>query len=199
MFTGIIKSIGIITAIETQGLNKTFTIKSEWAPELKIDQSIAHNGVCLTIISTTESDYKVTAIAETLAKTNLNDLVINDLVNLESALVFNQALDGHIVQGHVDGIVIVKDIVDQDGSWEIEFLLAQEFAHLIIEKGSVTLNGISLTCWDVHLDSFKVAIIPYTYEHTNIHTWKIGSPINIEFDLIGKYLAQYMKVQAAGK
>ena len=188
MFTGIIENIGTITDIEITGNNYTFWIESPISHELKIDQSIAHNGICLTVEEVILQKHRVTAIHETIIKTNLQHLRKGDLVNLERCMQLNGRLDGHIVQGHVDTIAKCINIIDKTGSWEYQFSIHDEFANLMIEKGSITLNGISLTIFDVTKNSFRVAIIPYTYLHTNMQHLQIEDLVNIEFDIIGKYI-----------
>jgi riboflavin synthase len=188
MFTGIIENIGTITDIEITGNNYTFWIESPISHELKIDQSIAHNGICLTVEEVILQKHRVTAIHETIIKTNLQHLRKGDLVNLERCMQLNGRLDGHIVQGHVDTIAKCINIIDKTGSWEYQFSINDEFANLMIEKGSITLNGISLTIFDVTKNSFRVAIIPYTYLHTNMQHLQIEDLVNIEFDIIGKYI-----------
>lgn len=195
MFTGIIEAKGIITAVEINGGNSSFQIASSLSQELKIDQSLAHNGVCLTIEAISDGTHQVTAIAETLAKTTLGDWKTGMAVNLERCLAWNGRLDGHIVQGHIDGVGICTSAVSKDGSWEYQFRFDEKFAPLIIEKGSISLNGISLTVFNVSADSFSVAIIPYTFEHTNMSEIAEGSRVNLEFDMVGKYLARYMELQ----
>jgi len=190
MFTGIIENTGVISDISTSGTNKTFWIKSTLSAELKVDQSVSHNGVCLTVEAIQESTYQVTAILETLQKTNLNHWVLGTEINLERCMLMNGRLDGHIVQGHVDCTATCISITEKDGSWEYQFNFDKQFAHLVIEKGSVSMNGISLTCFEVTNDTFKVAIIPYTYNHTNIKQLQLQSIVNIEFDLIGKYVSR---------
>lgn len=192
MFTGIIEDLGKVVDIEESKTNIEFTIHSELTDELKIDQSVCHNGVCLTVTAIEGDSYKVTAILETLNKTNLGRLKKGDAVNLERCLKFEGRIDGHIVQGHVDTKGICKEIRDKDGSWEFEIEYPKEFYPLIISKGSVTINGVSLTVVDPISNRFKVAIIPYTYEHTNFKDFKIGDEVNLEFDIIGKYI-QRMK------
>jgi riboflavin synthase len=188
MFTGIIENIGTITDIEKTGNNYTFWIESPISHELKIDQSIAHNGICLTVEEVILQKHRVTAIHETIIKTNLQHLQKGALVNLERCMQLNGRLDGHIVQGHVDTIAKCINIIDKTGSWEYQFSINDEFANLMIEKGSITLNGISLTIFDVTKNSFRVAIIPYTYLHTNMQHLQIEDWVNIEFDIIGKYI-----------
>ena len=195
MFTGIIEATGVISTISGAGTNKTYEIISSLAPELKVDQSISHDGVCLTIESLTEHTYQVTAIAETLSKTALFQWRSGGRVNLERCLKMNGRLDGHIVQGHVDTTAICVDRLNQKGSWLFRFEFPESFKNLIIEKGSVAVNGVSLTCFDVTNQAFSVAIIPYTYDFTNIREVYPGTYVNIEFDMIGKYVARMM-VQA---
>ena len=191
MFTGIVETIGVVKAIEKESSNITFTIESELASELKVDQSVAHNGVCLTVIECDENVYKVTAIDETLQKTNLGELTKGNLINLERCMIMNARLDGHIVQGHVDQTAICTNISDEDGSFVFTF----EYVHngnVTVEKGSITVNGVSLTVVSSKENSFSVAIIPYTLEHTNFKNFKVGSKVNLEFDIIGKYVARLM-------
>ncbi len=188
MFTGIIEHLGMIVGIEIEGENKTFAIQSTLTPELKIDQSVSHNGVCLTVIHKTDDIYKVTAIKETLDITASGTWVVGQKVNLERAAKLHSRLDGHIVQGHVDSKAKVTKIENENGSWRFSFEFPQEFAPLIISKGSVCIDGVSLTAIAPTHQSFQVAIIPYTYEHTVFHQYKIGDEVNIEYDLIGKYI-----------
>lgn len=188
MFTGIIETIGRITGIQTDGSNRIFWIESSISDELSIDQSVSHNGVCLTADALDKGKHRVTAIAETLNKTNLGQWKSGDLVNLERCLPLNGRLDGHIVQGHVDCTATCISREDKNGSWNLRFKIPAQFAALIIEKGSISLNGTSLTIFDITEDEFTVAIIPYTFEHTNIHTVQPGNQVNIEFDIVGKYI-----------
>lgn len=191
MFTGIIEDMGLVTSLEKEGTNVHIEIQSKLASELKIDQSIAHNGVCLTVVDFPGKDkYVVTAIQETLNKSNLGDLSIGDKVNLERCLRAGDRLDGHMVQGHVDTTAVCEDIRDENGSWVFRFSHEKDAHFITVEKGSVCVNGISLTVVDSHSAGFSVAIIPYTYEHTNLHTLKIGDRINVEFDILGKYIAK---------
>lgn len=194
MFTGIIEATGIVESIEVNGTNLSFWIDSSLSNELKIDQSISHDGVCLTVEKVEGNKHRVTAIDETLNKTNLRHWKPCGEVNLERCMQLNGRVDGHLVQGHVDATAFCIDVEEKKGSWEYRFQFPAEFAHLLIEKGSVCLNGISLTAFDIKFNSFKVAIIPYTYQHTNMHNIKKGSVVNIEFDLIGKYLARFREV-----
>lgn len=188
MFTGIIESIGEIVSLEQEGENLHINIASEMASELKIDQSVSHNGVCLTVVATRESNYTVTAIKETLDRTNLGSLDTGSLVNLERAMILGARLDGHMVQGHVDQTGICTKVEEFDGSWKFTFRYDSTTGNITIEKGSITINGVSLTVVDSKKDEFSVAIIPYTYEHTNFKLLQPGSKVNLEFDVIGKYL-----------
>jgi len=195
MFTGIIESLGKIHSINTNGTNKTFWVESSLAPELKIDQSLSHNGVCLTVEETNGSLHRVTAIEETLEKSNLGTWQPGHLINLERCMIMNGRLDGHIVQGHVDTTATCLERTDKNGSWEYRFEFPKKFGHLIIEKGSISLNGISLTIFNVKKSKFDIAIIPYTFEHTNIQSVIPGSQVNLEFDIIGKYTARLKELQ----
>lgn len=195
MFTGIIEQVGRVAEVKSQGSNRSFWIESALAGELRPDQSLSHNGVCLTIEETRAGFHRVTAIAETLEKTNLGDWTPGTRVNLERCLQLNGRLDGHFVQGHVDCTATCLDRQDRQGSWEFSFAFPSRFAALIIEKGSVTVNGISLTAFGVKKKKFKVAIIPYTFEHTNIAQVNPGDRVNIEFDLIGKYLQRKLTME----
>ena len=192
MFTGIIEKLGVVHEVIEQGTNRTLWITSELASELKIDQSVAHNGVCLTVVEIEETRYAVTAIDETLKKTNLGALEKGSLVNLERCMMSNGRFDGHMVYGHVDGTGHCKDVLKEDGSYVFTFEFPENFKNLLVEKGSVTINGISLTIFDVGSTSFKVAIIPYTFLHTNIQTIRAGLSVNLEFDILGKYVAKLM-------
>jgi len=188
MFTGIIEATGHVKSLETNGSNVSFWISSPISPELKVDQSLSHNGVCLTVEAIEGQLYKVTAIEETLKKTNLGHLQPGNAVNLERCMQLNGRLDGHIVQGHVDGTATCIAVTPKDGSTEFSFRFDEKHAALVIEKGSITLNGISLTIFNVTNNEFTVAIIPYTMEHTNMKELKQGDVVNIEFDMIGKYV-----------
>jgi riboflavin synthase len=188
MFTGIIETIGRIEKIERKNANYSFWVSSVLYNELKPDQSLSHNGVCLTVEEIQGQWHKVTAIQETLDKTNLANWQSGTIVNLERCMQMNGRLDGHIVQGHVDITAKCIAIAEKDGSWEYEFEIDRKFSALIIEKGSITLNGISLTIFNISETKFTVAIIPYTYDHTNMSQLKINDTVNIEFDLIGKYV-----------
>jgi riboflavin synthase len=190
MFTGIIEQLGTIKAIEKEGENIHFTVQSSFANELKIDQSVAHNGVCLTVVQINDDQHVVTAIHETLEKTNLGEWKVGTKVNLERCMQMNGRLDGHIVQGHVDSTAICTSIEDQNGSWKYTFEYTSD--QVTVEKGSITVNGVSLTVVDSKDKSFSVCIIPYTHEHTNFHQLKVADKINLEFDIIGKYVAKLM-------
>ncbi|RYZ20092.1 MAG: riboflavin synthase [Chitinophagaceae bacterium] len=188
MFTGIIEAFGEVKDVVASGQNKTFWLQSALGPELKVDQSLSHNGVCLTVEEVQGEHYRVTAVQETLEKTNLHTWGPGTLVNLERSLLPSSRLDGHFVQGHVDTTGILEHIEDRQGSWELQFWYPKAFAPLVIEKGSIALNGISLTVFNVRKKHFTVAIIPYTFTHTNLHRLQEGGIVNLEFDLIGKYL-----------
>lgn len=191
MFTGIIEDLGQIVSIEKEGNNIHFSVKSALTKELKIDQSVAHNGVCLTVININDDVYTVTAIKETLAKTNLGDLTIGSLVNLERAMAASSRFDGHIVQGHVDQTGICKSIKEENGSWM--FTITHEAKdHITVEKGSITINGVSLTVVDSQRTQFSVCIIPYTFEHTTFKNLQSGNTVNLEFDVIGKYVERLL-------
>lgn len=196
MFTGIIETLGKVTQLETEGGNLHITVESRLAPELKIDQSVAHNGVCLTVVSLDENSYRVTAIEETLQKTNLGDLKVGELINLERAMIMGSRLDGHIVQGHVDQTATCTEIEENDGSWFFTFNYDTSLGNTTIEKGSITIDGTSLTVVDSGKDSFSVAIIPYTYEHTRFNTYQRGTTVNLEFDVIGKYVAKLLTLRS---
>ena len=196
MFTGIIENTGTITAIETMGSNRTFWIESSLAPDLKTDQSVSHNGVCLTVEETNGNRYRVTAIDETLQKTTLGCWQAGTLVNLERCMQLNGRIDGHIVQGHVDTTATCTSMVQKEGSWEFSFEMNPSFAALVIEKGSIAVNGISLTLFNVTGNGFTVAIIPYTYAHTNMNRLKQGDTVNIEFDMIGKYVNRMQQLKS---
>ncbi len=191
MFTGIIEEIGSVKAISREAGNIHFTIAAKMTKELKVDQSIAHNGCCLTVVAIHDECYQVTAIQETLDKTNLNHWEIGTEVNLERCLVMNGRLDGHIVQGHVDTVATCTHYEEQNGSWKYTFQYKDE--HLTVEKGSITINGTSLTVVDSQEKGFSVCIIPYTFENTNFKNLKTGDIVNLEFDIIGKYVAKWMQ------
>ena len=190
MFTGIIETLGIIKDLKKEGENLHITINSSITNELKIDQSVAHNGVCLTVVAVENDNYTVTAIKETIDKTNLGEWKLDEIVNLERAMKLGDRLDGHIVQGHVDQTGICKSIEEANGSWYFTFEYNKDLNNLTIEKGSITVNGVSLTVVNSKTNEFSVAIIPYTYEHTNFKNFKVGTKINLEFDVIGKYVSK---------
>ena len=193
MFTGIIEEIGKIVRIEREQANLHLYVKSSFTNELKIDQSVAHNGVCLTVVAIDGDVYQVTAIAETLAKTHLGSLQVGDAVNLERGMLLNTRLDGHIVQGHIDQTGTCTAIQEEAGSTRFTFQYDPSTGNVVIEKGSITVNGVSLTVIDATRDSFSVAVIPYTLEHTNLQHLQIGSIVNLEFDVIGKYVSRLMQ------
>lgn len=196
MFTGIIETLGRVKNIEKDQENIHLTIESDLTSELKIDQSVAHNGVCLTVVAIDGNEYVVTAIKETLNKTNLNQLEQEDSVNIERAMKLGDRLDGHIVQGHVDQTAICTDITDADGSTYFTFSYNSELKNITIEKGSITVNGVSLTVVNSAENSFSVAIIPYTLKHTTFKDLKKGSKVNLEFDVIGKYVARLQQLRS---
>ena len=201
MFSGIVEEAATVVALEKEQENLHLTITCSFVNELKIDQSISHNGVCLTVVKKTDDTYTVTAIKETLDRTNLGKLTVDDKVNLERSMMMNGRLDGHIVQGHVDQTAICTDVTEADGSWyftfEYEFdpVMARK-GYMTVDKGSVTVNGVSLTVVQPTNNSFKVAIIPYTFEHTNFHKIQSGSLVNLEFDIIGKYISRMLEFDA---
>jgi len=194
MFTGIIEDLGIVKNLQSEGSNLHITLSSKLTPELKIDQSVAHNGVCLTVVSTQENNYTVTAIEETLQKTNLSNLHVNEAVNLERAMILGSRLDGHIVQGHVDQTATCTGVEQKEGSWIFTFEYDSTLNNVTIEKGSITVNGVSLTVVNSLKNSFSVAIIPYTYEHTSFNSFEIGTIVNLEFDVVGKYVKRLMNL-----
>lgn len=196
MFTGIIETLGRVEKIEKDRENINFTIQTNITHELKIDQSIAHNGVCLTVVAISGKNYVVTAIKETLDKTNLGHLSENDLLNIERAMKLGDRLDGHIVQGHVDQTAVCTEISENDGSWIFTFVYDANANNITIEKGSVTVNGVSLTVVDSKKNQFSVAIIPYTYTHTGFSKFKKGTIVNLEFDVIGKYVARLHELKS---
>ena len=195
MFTGIIENKGVIADIIFSGNNISFWIESPISDELGIDQSVAHNGVCLTVEEILPGRHRVTAIEETLHKTNLGRWKKKSVVNLERCLPMNGRLDGHLVQGHVDTVATCIEIEEKEGSWEYSFQYNTQFASLVIEKGSITINGISLTVFEVSRTTFRVAIIPYTFEHTNMQYLTVSDEVNIEFDMIGKYINRIMELK----
>lgn len=191
MFTGIIETLATVKNIEKEGTNVHFTFESELSSTFKVDQSVAHNGVCLTVVAQQDNWHKVTAIDETLIRTNLGQLQVGDKVNLERAMVMGARLDGHIVQGHVDSTGKCVEILTQDGSWIFTFEYTLTPEHILVDKGSVCVNGTSLTVVNPTESRFSVAIIPYTFEHTVFHQIKVGDAVNLEFDIIGKYIAKH--------
>lgn len=200
MFSGIIEEAAKVIEVRREGDNMHLTMNCSFVKELKIDQSVAHNGVCLTVVDLTNDSYTVTAIKETLDKSNLGLFKVNDKVNIERSMLMNGRLDGHIVQGHVDQTAVCSKIDEMDGSWyfTFEYEHNKEMAkkgYLTVDKGSVTVNGVSLTVCNPTDNSFQVAIIPYTYEHTNFHQFKVGSIVNLEFDIIGKYISRIANIQ----
>ena len=197
MFTGIIETLGTVVNIQHEGENIHFTIKSAISNELKVDQSVSHNGVCLTVVALDNDTHTVTAIQETLDKTSLGNLEVGSIVNLERAMLVNARLDGHMVQGHVDTTGVCTEVKTVDGSWYYRFSYPKNPEHLLVNKGSICVNGVSLTVVDPDDTHFSVAIIPYTFEHTTFKDLKVGDTINLEFDIIGKYIGRYM--EAYGK
>ncbi len=195
MFTGIIETLGIVKDVRQDQDNLHLTISATITPELKIDQSVAHNGVCLTVVAIENDSYTVTAIRETIEKTNLGNWKMGDLVNLERAMKLGDRLDGHIVQGHVDQTGICKSVENANGSWYYTFEYDENLNNITIEKGSITVNGVSLTVVNSKKNEFSVAIIPYTYEHTNFKNFKVGTKINLEFDVIGKYVSRLHQIR----
>lgn len=195
MFTGIIETLGTVTQLESKGSNLDITVSSGITSELQIDQSVAHNGVCLTVVGISGDTYTVTAIDETLKKTNLDALKVGDTVNLERAMIMGSRLDGHIVQGHVDQTGVCTNIQEENGSWVFSFEYDVAYGNPTIEKGSITIDGTSLTVVNSGKNTFDVAIIPYTYEHTRFNTYKVGTTVNLEFDVIGKYVAKLMAMR----
>ncbi len=193
MFTGIIEGLGKVKEIQHEGTNITFRLSCPFTHELKVDQSLSHNGVCLTVVEISGENYAVTAIDETLQKTNIGKLKIDSIVNLERCMPASGRFDGHIVQGHVDQTGIVKAITEQDGSWLYDFEYSSDSQNITVEKGSVCINGVSLTVFNSVENSFRVAIIPYTYEHTTFHTLQVGDTVNLEFDIVGKYIQKMMR------
>lgn len=199
MFTGIIEAMGTVKEVISNGSNRSFWIGSPLSSQFKTDQSVSHSGVCLTVEEVKENSHRVTAIDETLLKTNLGAWTAGTVVNLERCLQLNDRLDGHIVQGHVDATATCIKRKEKQGSWEFEFEFPKKFAALVIEKGSVCVNGISLTAFDLGRKSFRVAIIPYSFEHTNISNVKEGDTVNLEFDMIGKYLLRKLSLSEGHK
>jgi riboflavin synthase len=190
MFTGIIESVGKIKEISLSNGNINLTVTSDITHELKIDQSVAHNGICLTVVEIENNNYTVTAIKETIEKTTIKNWKENDLVNLERAMILGSRLDGHLVQGHVDQIASCIDVKEENGSWLFTFEYDTKHKNITVEKGSITVNGTSLTVVDSKINQFSVAIIPYTYENTVFNQIKIGTKVNLEFDIVGKYISR---------
>lgn len=193
MFTGIIESLGLVKKIENEGTNVHLTIESPISHELKIDQSLAHNGICLTVTALGDKWHTVTAVEETLKKTHLGDWRVGETINLERAMLAHARLDGHIVQGHVDNTGLCIGREDQNGSWLFTFRYHRTPEYFVVNKGSICINGVSLTVVDPREDTFSVAIIPYTFEHTNFQNLQVGRRINLEFDIIGKYISRYFE------
>nr|WP_295929929.1 riboflavin synthase [uncultured Dyadobacter sp.] len=192
MFTGIVETTAVVLNVETEGTNKTFTFQSSLASEFKIDQSINHNGVCLTVVGIDGDQYQVTAIEETLLKTNLGGLTAGNKVNLERCMPANGRFDGHIVQGHVDQTAKCISVEERDGSWLFDFEYDASTGNMTVEKGSICINGVSLTVFNSGANTFRVAIIPYTYNFTNFHSLKTGDSVNLEFDILGKYIKRIL-------
>lgn len=196
MFTGIVEEVGIVASVKEAGTNRDLVIETHFAGELKVDQSIAHNGVCLTVVRLVNDGhaYEVTAVHETLQRSQLGELRPGDEVNLERCLKLGDRLDGHMVQGHVDTVVPCTEILDQNGSWRFTFRLPEK-EHLLVHKGSICINGVSLTIADLDEDRFSVAVIPYTFDHTNFRSLRVGSLVNIEYDVLGKYVERMLKAR----
>jgi riboflavin synthase len=193
MFTGIVEASGEVIKIEVEGTNKTFTLNSPIASEFKIDQSISHNGVCLTVVEVDGDIYKVTAVEETLLKTNLGELSEGSKINLERCMPANGRFDGHIVQGHVDQTAVCTRVEERDGSWLFDFEYDPSLGNITVEKGSICINGVSLTVFNSGASAFRVTIIPYTYSFTNFHQLKVGDTVNLEFDVLGKYIKKILE------
>lgn len=192
MFTGIIEDVGKVESVTDEGSGRIFWVSSRISSELQPDQSVSHNGACLTVEQVTDGQHRVTAVAETLLKTNLSSWHVGDIVNLERCMQLNNRLDGHLVQGHVDATGTCKSVIAKNGSWEYRFIFPDSFSTLVIEKGSICMNGISLTSYDISKNEFTVAIIPYTFEHTNMKHIGPGASVNLEFDVIGKYIQRHL-------
>lgn len=192
MFTGIIESVAKVERVQAEGSNRHFMLSSTLSSELKVDQSVSHNGVCLTVTRIEAAGYWVTAVAETLSKSNLGQWQQGTQVNVERCMLNNGRFDGHIVQGHVDQTGVVASVRDENGSWLFRFSFDPSLGNVVVEKGSIAVNGVSLTCFDVADDGFSVAIIPYTFQHTNFHQLKKGDTVNLEFDIIGKYVKRLL-------
>lgn len=196
MFTGIVEDLGLIKKIRHEGDNTHFDVQCKFAEELQIDQSIAHNGACLTVVALKDDTYTVTAISETMQRTNLGKLKTGQHVNLERCMVAGARLDGHMVQGHVDQAGTCEKIEELDGSWKFHFSYRASEQNITVEKGSICINGVSLTVVDSEESRFSVAIIPYTYQHTTFKDIRVGDPVNLEFDIIGKYIARIMALRS---
>ena len=196
MFTGIIEGMAEVNSVIKEGTNIRFSLSCPFAHELKVDQSLSHNGVCLTVVKVENNNYEVVAIDETLRRTNLGEIRNGEKVNLERCMQMNGRLDGHIVQGHIDATARVEKIIDENGSWRFFFSYSENTSHITVEKGSVCINGVSLTVVDSGPSTFSVAIIPYTWEHTNFNSLKVGSKVNIEFDIIGKYVSKLVQLNS---
>ena len=192
MFTGIIETVGTVASIKEQGSNTHFRIESDISRELKIDQSVSHNGVCLTVVNLTNNGHEVVAVKETLLKSNLGGIRAGDIVNLERCMLNNGRFDGHIVQGHVDQMGTLRSIKDEGGSWLFEFEYDPSSGNITVEKGSISVNGVSLTCFNCTEKNFTIAVIPFTYEHTNFNLLRKGDTVNLEFDIIGKYVKRLL-------
>ncbi len=192
MFTGIIETVGTVVSIKEQGSNTHFGIESDISRELKIDQSVSHNGVCLTVVNLTNNGHEVVAVKETILKSNLGAIRAGDKVNLERCMLNNGRFDGHIVQGHVDQIGTLKSIKDEGGSWLFEFEYDPSSGNITVEKGSISVNGVSLTCFNCTEKNFAIAVIPFTYQHTNFNLLRKGDTVNLEFDIIGKYVKRLL-------
>lgn len=192
MFTGIIEALGTVNQVKEEGTNLNFNVKSTISNALKIDQSVSHNGVCLTVTKVEGDSHWVTAIDETLQKSTLSKLRVGNSINLERCMVANGRFDGHIVQGHVDQTGVVKSIKELDGSWLYDFEFDKSTGNVTVEKGSISVNGVSLTCFNSTKNTFSVAIIPYTHKHTNFHSLQVGDTVNLEFDIIGKYVKRLL-------
>lgn len=195
MFTGIIEAFGTVKSVRQEGSNKHFIIASPISSQLKIDQSVSHDGVCLTVVKVDSDSHTVTAIDETLQKSNLGKLKQGDTINLERCMVANGRFDGHIVQGHVDQTGTVRSVREANGSWLIDFEYDPSFGNVTVEKGSICINGVSLTCFNSKANGFTVAVIPYTYDHTNFKSLKAGDMVNLEFDIVGKYVKKLLGKQ----
>ncbi|WP_209330797.1 riboflavin synthase [Lunatimonas salinarum] len=193
MFTGIIETMAQISQISQDGTNVHFDLTCPIQSELTVDQSVSHNGVCLTVVAVSPKSYRVTAVQETLQKTNLGDWRVGDQVNIERCMPADGRFDGHIVQGHVDQVGTVTQMVDKGGSWEFDFVYDPSMGNITVEKGSICVNGTSLTCFNTKAGGFSVAIIPYTYEHTVFHRLALGDRVNLEFDVVGKYIQRILK------